>query len=649
MRRTLAATTLLVVATTALPGRGAAAQDADRPVPDIRVEPFTLEVVDGPDDEFAVTLDADRYVPATATAGDPAPVVLLAHGFGGDKTGYADLARTFAAEGYVVVSYSARGFGASTREIGLDGIDFDVKDVQQLVDEIATWPQVLLDAPGDPRIGMHGDSYGGGITLQVAAVDDRLDAIVPRITWSALSYALAPNNLGATLDSPYDQPFGIFKQAWTTVFFGLGTAQPVVSNEGFALDTQSSECVGFVSGLCQTYARISATGRGDAEATALLQDSSPDVRYDGITAPTFLIQGQDDTLFNLRDSVRNLTAVRANGVDTKLLWFNGGHSGPDAPGERVEQPFPDDVMNSRIIAWWDRWLREDPSVDTGPGLEWYRDWVDTTAATIEDAYDSAPAYPAVEEPTELLLSGDGGIVTDPGDVVAGELTFGNPPLGQPAAFSEDPLRLAPFEPTEVPGQHVAFTSEPFEVDTEVVGIPELELALASLTGEAHLHVRIYDVAPDGTELLVRRLTSPVYAEDLTQRLTVSHPGFVHRFDEGHAVRVVLASTDVSYANRQLPDVYTVAIDATDPPVLRLPVLGAGGVAGADGPPGPPAGTPAPDPAPATDPAPPTDPGPRPGPRAAAPGSVQQLPATGGGTALLAVGLLAAAALGRRRA
>ena len=620
--RTLSASLLAaaLVGAAALPAVATTVDD-----PAITTEAFTVDVVDGPDDEFTVTIDADRHVPETATAATPAPVVLLAHGFGGNKDGYEEsgLTETFADAGYVVVSYSSRGFGATTREIGLDSVDFDVKDVQQLIDEIATWDYVQLDGPGDPRIAMHGDSYGGGITLQVAAVDDRLDAIAPRITWSALSYSLAPNNLGDVTASPYDQPFGIFKQQWTTLFFSLGTAQPILSPEGFELDVQNSECLGFVSGLCQTYARISATGRGDAEATALLQDSSPDVRATGITAPAFIIQGQDDTLFNLRESVRNLELIAANDVPTKLLWFNGGHSGPGAEGETVNGRDPVDVVNTRILQWFERYLRGDDTVDTGPGLEYYRDWVDHDATNAVDAYGTLPRWDATT-PTAFLLSGDGALVDDAADVTAGDLSFVNPPNGQPAAFSEDALRQAPFPPTEQPGQFAEWVTAPFDQDVEVVGIPTLELPVSSQTGEAHLHVRIYDVAADGTETLIRRLTAPAYAEDLSAPLTISHPGFVHRFDAGDSLRLVVASTDLSYSNRQLPDQYTVAVDPAAPPVLTLPVVAAS--ADAPGDQDDDTTTGAPDPA------------------------GEQLAQTGGGAALAgALAVVVAGALRRRRA
>ena len=44
------------------------------------------------------------------------------------------------------------------------------RDVQALIDYVAKQPEAQLDGPGDPRVGMHGASYAGGIEL-VAARD----------------------------------------------------------------------------------------------------------------------------------------------------------------------------------------------------------------------------------------------------------------------------------------------------------------------------------------------------------------------------------------------------------------------------------------------------------------------------------------------
>src|SRR6185437_3766742 len=56
-----------------------------------------------------VRLDTELYLPART----PAPAILLAHGFCGSKADLAGQARSLARAGFVVLAYTARGFGAS--------------------------------------------------------------------------------------------------------------------------------------------------------------------------------------------------------------------------------------------------------------------------------------------------------------------------------------------------------------------------------------------------------------------------------------------------------------------------------------------------------------------------------------------------------
>ena len=82
---------------------------------------------------------------------------------------------------------------------------------------LAAQPQVLLDHPGDPRVGIAGDSYGGGIALLAAAYDHRIDAVVAQSTWNNLATALFPD--AAAGGSPAD---GVFKRQWASLLFTAG-------------------------------------------------------------------------------------------------------------------------------------------------------------------------------------------------------------------------------------------------------------------------------------------------------------------------------------------------------------------------------------------------------------------------------------------
>ena len=132
-------------------------------------------------------------------------------------------AESLARAGFAVLTWSARGFGASTGQIALDSPDYEVKDVEGLVSWLAAQPRVLLDHPGDPRVGIAGDSYGGGIALLAAAYDHRIDAVVAQSTWNNLATALFPD--AAAGGSPAD---GVFKRQWASLLFtaGAGAAGP---------------------------------------------------------------------------------------------------------------------------------------------------------------------------------------------------------------------------------------------------------------------------------------------------------------------------------------------------------------------------------------------------------------------------------------
>jgi predicted acyl esterase len=535
---------------------------------------YAIPVVDGPANDEHVTIDATLYVPSGVGAGNPAPVVVAANGFGGSKDDFANGEAPFlASHGYVVLAYSSRGFGASTGEIGLDSPDYDVKDVQQLVTWLAHRPEVQLDAPGDPRVGMIGPSYGGGIQLMAAEYDKRIDVLVPFITWNSLVYALDPNN--DSVAQRHAAKEGVFKYQWTSLFFGLGTAQPVANNAGASVPPR--QCLGFVDGLCEAYYESMATGSPTPETVALLAKSSPETHRERLRVPTLLIQGQSDTLFNLDDAVANYTALRHNQAPVKMVWFNGGHGGyTDAPGERSWTNPAKDVLASRVLAWYDHYLRGDAAVSTGPGFEYFRDWVPyDTNGSAQPAYASAESFPA-GRPRSYFLSSDGVLASGRSAVKAGTTTFVNPPAGAPVSYSEtsnfQSSNFSSVAATDAPGTFAAWTTAPFAANTDVVGIPVLRVRLTSLVGTATVFAKAYDVAPDGSTTLVRRLVAPTRLTDLSKPVSITLAGFAHRFAAGHSLRLVLAATDAAYRAQPVPTTYTVTVDPKTPGTLTLPVV-----------------------------------------------------------------------------
>ena len=94
--------------------------------------------------------------------------------------------------GYNVVTWDPRGEYYSGGVLNLDSAQFEGRDVSAMIDYVAGLSTTQLDAPGDPRMGMVGGSYGGAIQLVTAAMDLRVDALAPQIAFNNLQSLLAP-------------------------------------------------------------------------------------------------------------------------------------------------------------------------------------------------------------------------------------------------------------------------------------------------------------------------------------------------------------------------------------------------------------------------------------------------------------------------
>ena len=67
-------------------------------------------------------------------------------------------------------------------------------------------------------------------------------------------------------------------------------------------------------------------------------------------------------------------------------------------------------------------------------------------------------------------------------------------------------------------------------------------------GQPQVFAKLYDVAPDGSKMLVNKLISPVRVTDVTKPVHIELPGIVHRVRAGDRLQLVLASTRAAYKN-----------------------------------------------------------------------------------------------------
>jgi len=580
----LAPVVSLVLATTGAPAY------ADVVAPSPGTHTFTtfdalVPVMDGPDGKHKATIDTTLYVPnGNAT---PQPAILQTNGFGLSKSAaeIVSQATFLARHGYVVLAYTAQGFGKSSGCVTLQSRTYDVQDAKQLISKVLEpLSDVLHDSHG-PVVGMVGGSYGGGIQANVAENDPRIHAIAPGRTWNTLQYSLDPNNRIVPGDptgfSHERNAQGVFKAEWTSLFFISGNMN-ALTGANCAKDKAASgdptmvpgvACPGFFLEVCKTYGRISTTGDATPADKALLADSSATTQIDKLNVPTLLVQGQSDTLFNENDAASTYLSLRRRGVPVQMIWNSGGHGGYDSlPGEcevygsgtggKDFKGLDDCYLTLRTLHFLDRYLRGTP--DPSPGFTYYRDWVPYGGSGADDEqYGQAAQFPAGPA-TTYRLSGTSALTT--GAAAPGTATFLNPPLGTPPAYTETSNFTGPqssprfpFPPTEQPGQHVDFTTSPFPSDLVSVGVPSAHLVLKHAAAtDLVFFGKVYDVDAAGTATLIHRLISPVRvpATEVGRPVDLKLLGFAHRFAKGHSARLTLAATDATSYNAKTPDIIT---------------------------------------------------------------------------------------------
>jgi ABC-2 type transport system ATP-binding protein len=483
------------------------------------------------EDPTPVQLDADLYVPQST----PAPAVLLAHGFGGSKESVAEEAQLLAEAGFVVLAYTARGFGESTGLISMNSPDFEVADASILIDYVAALDTVRQEAPGDPVIGVAGGSYGGALALLLGGYDDRVDAIAADITWNDLESSLFGQSLLGT------DATGVYKQLWTSVFFSSGLDSP---------QGEAEICGRFSPAWCVAYTYAATQGTVSEDMRALMRQSSPASVTDRIRVPTLLGGGQADSLFPLQQVNANAQQIRAANPETtvKVVWHGQGHDGGVDETER---------LRALTQSWFTAHLNDGPAVsgDFEASLVASSALDDREASSVEIL--SSPVYPGLAGDTELAIP----LAGPPQRILA-------PAGGVPASVSSLPGIgslggvLSLLETRIAPNQSAQFISEPLAESTRIIGASRVSLDVASdVPREAALFVGLRIQTGAGALVLPNGLLAPVNVElgPTPRRLDIELPGIVADLAAGNRVIITVNTTDQAFRLPQEPAVYTVAL------------------------------------------------------------------------------------------
>ncbi len=596
---TLAGSTLALAGITS----GGAAQAADS-TPGYSLQHITVNVKIGPNNDQSCLVDADIYKPDSASRSRKKSAILTTNGFGGSKddSNESAIGRGFVKQGYVVLAYTGLGFPNSGCKIYLDDPDYDGKAGKQMVSVLAGTKSyqdangvsrriryVAKERRGDPRVGMIGGSYGGQIQYAVAMQDKRVDALIPIITWNDLSYSLAPNNTDLARGVTYRTP-GVAKKQWVDLFFSVGITDGA---QGSSVDPSRNfpPCPNFADEACPAAVRLNTLGYPDQGTLDLARHASVSTYMKRVTAPTLVVQGQKDTLFNIQEAVATYRGLRAQGTPARMIWQSWGHSGSEpAPGELDfgATSLRDSYLGNRFLNWMNHYVKGQRTAPVGARFSYFRDYVpyDTrpgqAGRAISKAYAERRSFS--DSPTaSFYFTGTDGLTTSRSRVVDGQASYANAGPA-PTSYSETSGLegdVVNQEPRDAPGTFAAWTTPVLDRAVDLVGSSDLTLHLDAPTaaatqgtgpgGKLVLFAKIYDVAPDGSKTLQHRLISPARVADVTKPVKVELPGVAQRFAAGHRIQVVVAASDFAYAGNLVTHPVTVTTSEESPSVLRMPL------------------------------------------------------------------------------
>ncbi len=551
MSKTTSLSLLLLVAALVIPGPSAQRVNA------IDLVDVSTHYIDVPAGSFgsgtielAATLYQPRFFPF-------APAAVYIHGWGGHRlTGEDNLAYYIAATGYIVLSYTARGFGdgESGGRVTLAGPD-ELNDLRRVIDWLTADPDHVI-GPRVTKVGVLGGSYGGGHSFQIAS-DPRVSAVIPLVGWTDLEQALYPNGAIKYKLGLAEFYGGLDQRVGQAPFFNYSQLQ---------FDLFDSAAEGRVpdSGTRQTLRARSIAAR-NADGQEILDPSRQPV------APTFIIQSWDDYLFPPSQVLEVFSQITA----PKQIYL-GRHGHP--PGGNTFEG-EDLYIATEVLRWFDHYLRGIGGTDSRK--------VTSAPAPFSVVPFTAKQLPSNDIVTTALFLKTGGTLSrkkkGPVQQETAGATFLPELIRSSRLGAEIPARSDMFSghAEALPGvpQRLEYTFAPWDTETEMIGSSEFSLFVSSDTSrDVDLIVRTFDVSPNGSEtevtVGVARVTGLAAGE--VRRVTFQDFGDDWVFGAGHSLRLKVSNIDFPDfrppgANDNTPSEITIHTGKAFPSSMRLPL------------------------------------------------------------------------------
>ena len=521
--------------------------------------------------EDGVRLAVSLYVPDSADAGEPAPVVLEALPYRKDDATASyrpEYERLCGEYGYAVARIDLRGTGSS------EGVATDEYPASEQADlcQVIAWLAAQPWSTG--AVGMYGTSYSGFNSLQVAAERPPALKAVVAIYASDDRYTDDVHYTGGALKLLDLVDYPLYMVA-------LNALPPVPAIAGPDWRERWRARVEGLEPWLLRWLEEQADG-------PYWRQGSLRPAYERIACPTMLVAGWADGYRNA--TFRMLERLRA---PARLLFGPWSHMDPDIslPGPRID-------LVPEMVRWWDRWLRgRRNGVDEAPPVTVFVRHATRPAPDLDElagSWRDEPVWPP-ERARSLTLPLSGAAPASEGvDRLAVRADVGSAawiscaghlPFGQPDDQRSDDAWSLVYD---------------WELDEEleILGHPRLAVRVGSSAPVAFLSAKLCDVFPDGTSALVARGFLNLAQRRSRTDPEPMRPGVVEAveleldatswvFPAGHRLRLSLAGTD--WPNLVPPPAPVTLTVERDGSALTLPAL--------DGPsPSPPPSLPPPRPA-----------------------------------------------------
>jgi ABC-2 type transport system ATP-binding protein len=456
---------------------------------------------------FDGTIIRIHWFPDPSADGQASPTVLMGPGWGesGDTDtsqagiqGALSIAQLWQG-GFSVLTWDPRGFGHSTGAAEVDSPNDEGRDVSAIINWVAQQPGVELERPGVPRVGMVGESYGGGIQFAAAERDCRIDAIAPTIAW---------HSLGTSLDKNQTP-----KSGWGNILDGVSSTaklDPQITAADHEMDT---------------------TGVIDARSVSFFESRGPAQFLSRVRVPTLILQGTVDDLFTLDEGIANYGALRRQGTTVSMAWFCGGHGVClTDPGSALE-------VGPLSLAWMQRYVARDTSVHVLKGFA-FVDQMGTSYAS--------PAYP-LPSGAPIMATGSGTLALKAGG-------GSGPPTVAANAQAASVVDVVATPVTPGPAANALNITVPIARAAVVVGAPRLSITYSGTASPSTRPARVFAQLVDpATGIVVNNQITPipVKLDGSSHTITVPLETVGYTAGAGTSLELQLVATTVAYVTPRL--------------------------------------------------------------------------------------------------